>query len=244
MLKPPLNESYNLFSAPFQDIDLTDDGRSLMHSVVTYSSVRAGIAAEAGDSVDSARWGAVPRKIAILTGLLVAFDYFVGGVKPSPLKATRNHVDRAKKLHALLDGSRRKWLQESEVPVAPQCFRTSQRTADFQAGLPNLPPPPVDQNAEPVHPVVKRARLDSASEDREVPKGTQLTISHARWEKQQAMLSQRSTRRPRHLRMAHRWTMGVGQTESLFKCSLQGTASRGRAIVRSCVTPCSVESMW
>ncbi|CAK0801158.1 unnamed protein product [Prorocentrum cordatum] len=169
-----------LFSKAGETVTLSEVAAKLMRSVSTFASVKASLAVEEGGTVTSARWGIAPWKASVLTGLLFAFDSFVGqapAARPDPagaLVAARGQVERAKRLLALLEGAREQWLDATDEERAKSVLRMSQQSADFLAGLPagfglEQGQPSGLAGAEPsgapaatARPPTKRARAQSA----------------------------------------------------------------------------------
>ena len=110
------------FSQPHRRLDPDEPAQKLMRTVIACASVKAQMAGVKGDVVGSARWGAMPWEVAVLTGLMALFDNFVGlGFAENGeenVVVPRMHFARGKKLISPLDGARMLWHHIDNVPPA------------------------------------------------------------------------------------------------------------------------------
>ena len=114
------------------------------------------------------------------------------------------------------------------LSLMAQCFRTSQRTADVQVALPNIPPQQVVDSTELGRFGVKRARLDTPSAD--LVEGDRLD-DHPRRSMKLAMLSQLSSHRPR---IGRHHCLDVLHHATWQACHKGRTQSDGREAVVLC----------
>ena len=130
---------FKVFAVPHVRLQPTEGAQQLMKAVETTCNIKAGVAAQTGDYMAAARWGAGPWKVGVLAGLLLAFDVFVGQdatYQPDDdniIQFDRCIVARAKALHRALEAARSMWHAATEPAEAPVIAAAP--SAELQAGL-------------------------------------------------------------------------------------------------------------
>lgn len=104
------------FQTPSMKLSFSPLAAERFHSAQVLYNVKCAKASDAGDDAEAASWGAAPWHLGILSGLLVAFDIFLGAAEgaPQPPSCTKRsateismspeYIDRARSLLDLLQG--------------------------------------------------------------------------------------------------------------------------------------------
>jgi len=157
----------DFFKKPHATIALNDEARKLMRAVQTLSEIKAKAAADASDANGAARWGAVPWKVGVIAGLLVAFDSLVeqaGVHKRNPvtqcIEVNRHLMSRAKSLCDVLEAMRTAWHSKGAFVMRATPTILGVVHPDVLAGiLPGMTAPSGMAAFPATQPAAKRRRL-------------------------------------------------------------------------------------